>query len=662
LSQPKIARIKKGPKALVLTDWQVWFGYASHLSSNVGDLTGFARNLVANGIGESSYSSDGTACWVVSDTDWNARIGSAPREVAEGKVDLRIAPGLHRVKATFPKLPAGYGSEGIVEASFLRYQENFLFGNDEMPPAYVRIHIGQCRLITPHRTLLVYPQIKLFENGVILLYFRMFAGTRNLVTSEFITKYLNTPMLAFQRVLVPPGVTYWSTVSAPAPNLHKWYRRPETAWDQWGHQKVVTAAVEVEHDADFIHRLVSLSAPAEVALERAASNSFRALEPEILKAACNQLGMDPKVLTDASAFARFVNDRKSSDEPFEDAEQRIRAQLTKCVNELATSAKDSAVNYVRKALRANQETLSGLAVTLMNVAAYVGTTNSAGLLNLAKLAAFGPTPSATLGNHWGGHHHVHLIRFKRQGKTASENAYLYGKDFGSIIARINVDSAKIARQFLPRSTRSLNDFGSYIALNGSLWVHSTTSRRAEREFADPNQGHLVFQHQVKAELLDYAYALHRRIAEAAFVVSSEAKRLFVAQHDLAMFELQMHDASHFGEIRDLLARGLKAYGVSTFRTLVSEAIRTREAIVSNARTRKLERFAIVVSLVLGTLSVPTLAGEVIKPFWAWQGLPISKDQNVAMLIFNGVASALVVVSLGLGYLASLLHAPGSRRG
>lgn len=284
----------------------------------------------------------------------------------------------------------------------------------------------------------------------------------------------------------------------------------------------------------------------------------------------------------------------------------------------------------------------------MSIIGYVAGSRSSGPRALTTLAIFGPGRVNRVGNHWSGHHHIHLTRFRNQAFTASENERIYGEAFGNIIARAIFDRPEAARNVLPKSLRLFDDLGAYVALNGTLWVQSRTSIAIGEEYADSNHGHLVYEHQVKAEILDYVYALHRRIAEASTGPTSSLDDIFSAQRDLADFELDIHDVSHFGEIRELLEEGLKAYGVQTFRNRMADAIQVRQAIASQTQTRIAERVATVLALIAGGLAIPSLATSVISPLWLWQGWPGPTRTEPMQLIQVGVATGVAVCLLGLG--------------
>jgi len=634
---------------LQLREWQIFFGYASHFVNPLPPLNDVARNLVENGVAESTFVSDGEAWWSIDDpVTATLRVGKRSRKVGHGRIDLSMRADGRHAKLAFPPMARGYAQEGLASAARLRYHEEFLFGHDNLPPRYVRGQLGLCCFADDESKLYVYPQIKIFENGVVLVYFRMFSPSDAQPLDRFLTRYVNASLSGFRRLLVSPGVAYWSTLAAPSSGVFRWHQRPRTAWEQRHHGELVVAETNIEKANDFSFALTSVSTATEAAVLRSAKEALAKLEPVISEQARKQVGLTGDAMTDAESFVRAVNKHRKDCESEDDTIGRLEDEYVEAVRVRAEDAgkkiTDSAIRYLRE----QEKTFSGLALTLMAVAGYVAGTGSSGPRSLIKVAIAGPGRPNTVGNHWGGHHHVHLIRFRGQRETASENERIYGADFGSIIARVVIGNDNTARSMLPKSSRLFDDLGAYLARNGSLWVQPHIADVPRDAETDPNRGDLVEEHHVKAEMLDYAYALHRRIAEEATVERATVEDILTARKALADFEMAVHDASHFGEVRDLLQTGLKAYAINEFRIRAEEAVRIREAIATHTLTRSTQRFATMLSLLVGSLALPSLATSVVEPLWAWLGWPAPSRTEPRQLMFILIASVVVLCLILLG--------------
>lgn len=153
--------------------------------------------------------------------------------------------------------------------SWARYSEILLFGEGPLPPRYVWEQIGACTfttLVPPRRKLVVYPQIKIYETGVVLVHFRMFSPERPLGVKEYINQFVNASLREFRWVTVPPGVAAWAPMAVPEANIFRWYRRPWTAFAQWHHQRFLAEHVELAEIGDFSFRQVSLGLAQDHAL------------------------------------------------------------------------------------------------------------------------------------------------------------------------------------------------------------------------------------------------------------------------------------------------------------------------------------------------------------------------------------------------------------
>jgi hypothetical protein len=428
--------------------------------------------------------------------------------------------------------------------------------------------------------------------------------------------------------LVPPGVAAWAPLACPSENRFRWYRRMRDAWLMRYHQRALCNYIRTENGGDFEYPVVSLNVPAELEHE---SKVTRDAMPLAIQA--GQRAVDEER-------------RKLSSSPQDDAEreQRLMAVGMRAAERAiatATSREPPTTN----------DTFHTIALTIMAIAGHVAGTRSNGPRLGVPLGLLGPGRVNELGNHWVGRPHVHLVRFAQQADTAADNEAVFGNDFGSMIARGVIREPDVGRQYLPRSSRGFQDHGAYLASSATLWVHSGIAARQSRNlpWADPNRGQLVYEHQVKCELLEYGYALHRRIASSALDNEIDSARLLKAQQDLADFEWSVEDTGHFGEIRELLQTGWEALGVSRLRAKVSEGIRVRQEQAALRSTRSASAWAALLALVAGLLAVPPLAREVLTPLWRWLGWWKPANSDAAELMLVAIAMCTVACVLGVGY-------------
>jgi len=290
----------------------------------------------------------------------------------------------------------------------------------------------------------------------------------------------------------------------------------------------------------------------------------------------------------------------------------------------------------------NEYTFADLAHTII----YAAGIAISELRNGVRLILFGQKKPLRLGDYWMGRPHVYIIQHRDQQDTAQKNEDKFGGAYGWIMARIAGKEPKKGRRFLPENMRSFGDYGAYIASQGTLWVWSKSGLHEDEGEAEQKQDTLIYEQQMQCEVLDYGYMLHRSIKGIAEQYGT-AKRVLQARHDLANLETQMAETSVYGEIRDLLANGWLAMGINHLRKAISEILELKQAETSMIERRRSTHWRMILTIVFGLIAVPTLAIEVVKPFWSLFNLWKPENANAAHLFFILVALLLVLIILAI---------------
>ncbi|MGO9122267.1 MAG: hypothetical protein ACLQPD_32220 [Desulfomonilaceae bacterium] len=288
------------------------------------------------------------------------------------------------------------------------------------------------------------------------------------------------------------------------------------------------------------------------------------------------------------------------------------------------------------------EQLSSLALTIFHTLAYLIGRPRKGWRFLFR----GQQRIPEIGGYWTGRPHVHLISFEDQRETAKDNEDAHAVALGSIMLRSDRAEPSAARSYLPASNRIFQDYGCYISKSLSLWVWSLSGLRQQESWADPNRGHLIYEHQSTAEMLEYGYMLHRALLER---VSSHAgeEAILSAREDLLTLEQEMDDASSFGEIRDLLQRGWNAMGLDSIRSRIHESLEIRKTRASVRESRLTSQIGRAISILFGLIAVPRIAEEVLKPLWKVLALPRPKVDEEFSLLLIGISLSMVAVVIGV---------------
>lgn len=657
MDQPKTEGIDR----LVLREWQIWFTYASFYKRSMPPLETVAENLVKFGVAESSMTSDGDAWW--SNDDIEQRLVSACRRrnpIGSGHVDINLLHGGRRARVAFPGGIRGYAAQSLHDAVWLRWAELFLLGDAPIPPRYVSAHLGACTFVAaapePY-ALVVYPRLKIYESGVVSLDLRMFSPGRPVELQKFVEHYVNAPMAAFQSVLVPPGIVGWSPLALPEGGTHRFHRRPVAAIRQFQHDYAVARRARIDDMGDFSFAQVAFGAARD---DQVLADVQEEIGPGIVSAAQRagearaiQLGVPeafflPDSPNRRSATAELGGEFVKGLPDIKVIEAEMTAASLNVVRRMTPEQVKSAIRKRGPGI----ESFDTLALSIMQIAGFVGCSSTDGPRNRIALSLLGPGVANTIGNHWTGRPHVYLIRFSNQEANAKQNERRFAASFGAIMGRTVLPDIQQTRQFLPKSLRPLGDFAAYISSAITLWVHPYQAREVkEDEIRDLNRGELVYEHQAKVQILEYGYALHRRIGEHARDNATSPHALSNAERDLSDFEWGVQDVGRFGEVRTLIDEGLKAFGVPELRERIANAIRVRRDAATYASTAAQGSWTAFLTGVAGMLAVPSVIDSVLKPLWSLLGLPRPKDGNAFDLLLALFAVAFLTIVLGIGYRA-----------
>jgi len=560
---------------MFLNEWQIWHTYSTFFVDPVPDLDAAAQDMVRSGLVECAVIHDGNFYW---------RSGSA---VEHGHASVGLSPDRRQASISIkPQVQKDFVLEAVFQASYLRFAEMRQFGEQEsFPPPYVRGFLGECRLVSPEREILVYPIIKLHATGVVLLEMRIISPDREVSLEEFVENYLNLYKWRFEAVCGPPGLAVLAQRGYIYYQRHRWpiHLRAGLLYLDRRHARYVHNHTRAEASGDFEFELAPL--------------------------------------WKASA--------ESDSEEGIDASEMGNTEEAYSFSELA------------------QAIISATSVAI------------SGLRGGVHLLLRGQRAPLELGNYWLARPHIHITRHQGQMETAEENEEKFGDAYGWIMGRLVGKDPDFGKRYLPADARPFGDYGAYIALQSSLWVWSQSGLRQEEAWALPNQSHLVYENQPKAELLDYGYMLHRRLVATVGQLGTSDEVLRV-QQNLIDLKMRMNEASVFGEIRELLIKGWREMGVHQLQELIAESLAIRHAQETAAEEQRTVRWEVILTIAFGILAVPTLATELIEPVWGLLGIWQPSDSNAARLFFIGVALCLVIIGLLLSR-RMLLHKEQRRR-
>jgi hypothetical protein len=257
---------------------------------------------------------------------------------------------------------------------------------------------------------------------------------------------------------------------------------------------------------------------------------------------------------------------------------------------------------------------------------------------------WGQKPAPAVGEFWSGRPHIHLVRFRDQCKTASENEFRHGSDFGRILSRTTMLDDAGARRNLPADARAFQDYSAYLTAASTLWVWSMNGLSMRQAWMDRNRGSLIYERQVLAELLEYGYMLHRSLYHRLERFETTAKVISVRKEILRL-QRKMREASHSGEIQELLEKGWNQLGLPHLISEIEGGLRLRESETSSVEALRATRIGWALTVVFGFVAVPALADQVIQPIWKLTPFRQFTDPSLTTVISDGIAVLIVLLVL-----------------
>lgn len=272
----------------------------------------------------------------------------------------------------------------------------------------------------------------------------------------------------------------------------------------------------------------------------------------------------------------------------------------------------------------------------------------------AALALRGEAPSCGIEYPFTGRPHLYLIRFDGQQLTAAENEAVHGDAFGRLIGGLP-EAAPVGagRELLPPNTRKMGDMGWYATTSGSLTVWSAFGihGRETGRAADADRGRLVYEQHARAEMLEYGYALHRRLYLRTSDPAGRLSDVLNAQRAVLALEAATDEVSHFRDVRNFVLAGWSALGVPALRARARDGLELRRDEAAAAEAERSARWTNGITLVFGFLAVSALAKDVLDPLARWAKWSVP-DGPAGSLLLVFVACAIVGAALVLARVAA----------
>ncbi|UUA74211.1 hypothetical protein [Cellvibrio sp. QJXJ] len=238
-----------------IKDWDIWHVYSSFLDVTNLSLHNIAYKAVKSKLAVCALHRDGETWW---QTNQGVKVGFTKIEMNSQSTGACIKKEMQLNEGE--ELDA-YTLEAWYQASYFRFSEMKLCNEEANSPEYIRLVLSEFHLTSKEYEIgvVLYPVIKLYENGIVLVQFRSISNGKNTLINDFINRYVNLSQIPFDDIKVGPAI---AQLAAPAYH-HALYKfnfisRIRILFSEKLHNQTVLKMVETIKSGDFSASLCSL--------------------------------------------------------------------------------------------------------------------------------------------------------------------------------------------------------------------------------------------------------------------------------------------------------------------------------------------------------------------------------------------------------------------
>lgn len=153
---------------------------------------------------------------------------------------------------------------------------------------------------------------------------------------------------------------------------------------------------------------------------------------------------------------------------------------------------------------------------------------------------------------------------------------------------------------------------------------------------------MIYDRQLIIELLEYGYMLHRSLYHQLENLQS-SKEIRNVQFQILDLKRRMREASHAGEIRDLLNAGWKEMSLPELRQDIEDGLSMRESDRQADENARLAKTGLSLTIVFGLAAAASLADQIVTPLWRLSRLSMPVTPELEKVISAAFAITFVVL-------------------
>ncbi|PKL90765.1 MAG: hypothetical protein CVV21_11470 [Candidatus Goldiibacteriota bacterium HGW-Goldbacteria-1] len=256
------------------------------------------------------------------------------------------------------------------------------------------------------------------------------------------------------------------------------------------------------------------------------------------------------------------------------------------------------------------------------------------------------------GDFWQGRPNIYIIKHSNQNVNAKDNFKQNKNDFIKILAQgQNTNMKNDDKIFVTEDLRYFDDYNVFITSVVTLTIWSKKGISTEQELVDVNNGHLIYDKQVLAETLEFGYMLYKAIIDR-ILKQNDPNIIFLMKKDLSQFKYKMNNMGHYGEIREMLKKGWKEYGVENLQHYLNDLTAIQSSHIEWKESKDTAKRDRILTVVLGVLAAPGIAQTITIPLWDYFKWPLPKIKLALVEPFITVVTLMFMLLCLLPFLFS----------
>lgn len=277
-------------------------------------------------------------------------------------------------------------------------------------------------------------------------------------------------------------------------------------------------------------------------------------------------------------------------------------------------------------------------ITLTSVVLHIGNIVEY-ILNLPTKTGKFRQHTFSFQDYWVGKPHIHLLKFRNQKKTASDNLDFHKDDITKIFLRVPYSKSELKKSANMVDCRVFEDFSTIFssALTLNIWSKNGIEKNTQSEDKDYNFS--VYINQVVSRFLDFYYMLYMK----SILIINKArtiKEILRYQSDFYYLKNDYLNIPKTGELRSLFNYAFIELGMNKHEEIVNNLLEIKKAEIENRRNSMFNRASMAISAFFGLISSGTFANDIIVPVWKLLEFPRFYNSNL-----NDIVSWIISFSL-----------------